>query len=362
MINYFRPEILGLSSYTPSLAPHPDVVKLDAMESPFPLSTELRTKWLELLSDTALNRYPGSHTELHRVIRTLMGMDVSAPILLGNGSDELIQLIMLGLQKDTEIVSFAPSFVMYQIIAKWCNLPFTALPLQADYTIDMEATLTHIDNDTPQVLFIAYPNNPTGNAFASSDLQRILETNTLVVIDEAYYAYASDSFINRVAHYDNLIVLRTISKIGFAGVRLGMMTANTQLVHECNKLRMPYNVNILTMKSCELLLAHQAEIEDNAQIIIHNRTQLVKSLTTLNIITVYPTDANFILFALTTPNATEDAKRLYEYLGAHDVLVKYMGKMIPNALRVTVGLEAENTRFMAVLKQFVTEQIIGEEL
>jgi histidinol-phosphate aminotransferase len=340
MINYLRDEILALNSYSVQSAN--DMLKLDAMESPFMLDDNLKNKWLKKLSTVEINRYPQNHNNLKTVVRELMTIPDDLDLIFGNGSDELIQILLLGLQKNTEVISFSPSFVMYEMVAKWCGLPFKAIDLTDNFTINLEKTLKVIANNKPQIIFIAYPNNPTGNCFDEEAIKKILATNTLVIIDEAYYAYADKSFISEIKNYDNLIVLRTISKIGFAGLRLGVMIAKPGVITEFNKLRMPYNINSLTLTSAEFLLANRNLIAKNAQIIIANRKQMFIELNKINAIRAYTSDANFIYF---TCNKVDE---LFDFLVKNNILIK----KLKNALRVNVSTDSENNLFLNTVKEF----------
>jgi histidinol-phosphate aminotransferase len=340
--NWMREDILNLNSYT---IQHSDnKLKLDAMESPFALPEELQTQLLEKLKNTQLNRYPASHNALQSVIRKLMNIPDNLQIMLGNGSDELIQILMLGCNSGDSIMGFTPSFVMYEIIAKWRQLQFSSIALTNDFEIDLENTLQQITKQQPKIIFIAYPNNPTGNNFNKEHIIQIIQhSKNLVVIDEAYYAYNDESFIDELQHFENVIVLRTISKIGFAGLRLGVMIAKSEIISEFDKLRMPYNINSLTMVAAEFLLSNKEYIAQNAETIKQQRTIVFNALNDVKSITAFKSDANFILFK------TPQSDALFEFLHTNNILIKNMGN---NLLRTTISTPEENAIFLNGVAKF----------
>ena len=190
-------------------------------------------------------------------------------VLLGNGSDELIQLMALACETGDTVLSFEPSFVMYEMIAKFTRLNYQGVLLDDNYEINLDSTLNKIKRTQPKLIFIAYPNNPTGNAFDRESIHAIIkESEALVVVDEAYYAYSEDSFLNEVANYPNLVLLRTISKVGFAGLRLGLLIGSQDTISELDKLRLPYNINSLTQVSANFLLKGKEHIVAKADIIL----------------------------------------------------------------------------------------------
>ncbi|SVE64422.1 uncharacterized protein METZ01_LOCUS517276, partial [marine metagenome] len=215
------------------------------------------------------------------------------------------------------VLSVEPSFVMYEMIAKFTRLNYQGVLLDDNYEINLDGTLDEIKRTQPKLIFIAYPNNPTGNAFDRESIHTIIkESEALVVVDEAYYAYSEDSFLNEVANYPNLVLLRTISKIGFAGLRLGLLIGSQDTIRELDKLRLPYNINILTQASANFLLKGKDHIVANANIIINERQRLFDELTAMASLKVFPSQANFLLIKV------DDAKSLFEFLKANGILVK----------------------------------------
>ena len=221
-----RPDIRALTAYVVAKAgtPAEPWVKLDAMENPYGLPESVKARVADALRNVAINRYPDAGADrTKQALRSALGIPRDAGLLLGNGSDELIQIIVSSLAKPGAVVLAAePSFVMYRMDALYASARFVGVPLHADFSLDREAMLAAIAHESPAVIFLAYPNNPTGNLFAQDDLEAILDAAPgLVVIDEAYYAFADASFLDRVPEFPNLLVLRTLSKVGMAGIRLG---------------------------------------------------------------------------------------------------------------------------------------------
>jgi len=346
-----REDILRLSAYhVPDSA---GFVKLDAMENPYPLPEALRMSLGELASKAALNRYPDpSAHRLKERLRAVMGVPDGMEILLGNGSDELIQIVAMALARPgAAMLGVEPSFVMYRMIAAFCGMRYEAVALRKDFTLDTDACLQAIDRHQPALTFIAYPNNPTGNLFDAQGVSRIIEASPgLVAVDEAYFAFADASFLPRLADYPNLLLMRTVSKLGLAGLRLGLLAGRPEWIAEFDKVRLPYNINVLTQLVAERVLREQTVLEEQAAAIRSERERLGSALTQLPVLTAYPSDANFILFRI--PNAA----RVHAALKACRVLVKNLDGMHPllaDCLRVTVGTPTENDQFIEALSASV---------
>ena len=346
--NWLRADIQAINAY--SVPASDNMVKLDAMESPFPLPDELIGQYLAYLADADLNRYPNpSATELQQTLRELMDIPKEFGLLLGNGSDELIQLLALACEAGDTVLSVEPSFVMYQMIAKFTHLNYQGVDLNDNFALDLPLMLSVIKTQQPKLIFIAYPNNPTGNAFDRKSIEEILtKSKAMVVLDEAYYAYAEDSFLADIGKYPNLVLLRTVSKIGFAGLRLGLLIGARDTVTKLDKLRLPYNINTLTQVSANFLLKAQDQINENAQIIINQRAKLSSALSAIEGLQVYPSQANFILFK--APNANQ----LFETLKQKGVLIKNLSaaSKLTDCLRVTVGSREQNQQFINIVEVF----------
>lgn len=346
-----RPEIQALSAYH---VPNPgNAIKLDAMENPYQWPEPIVNQWLERLRDVSLNRYPdpGAQRVKDR-LRMAMQVPDGMDILLGNGSDELIQMIAMAVAKPGRtILSPEPSFVMYRMIAEFVCMDYVAVPLAEDFSLDMNAMLSAIEQHQPAVVFLAYPNNPTGNLFAVDDVRKIIAAAPgLVIVDEAYAAFASDTFMQALGEYDNLLVMRTVSKMGLAGLRLGLLAGPKEWLGEIDKVRLPYNINVLTQVSAEFALDNQDVLDSQTADIRRDRAIMFDALSAIDGITSYPSEANFILFK--TPAGKADA--IFEGLKARNVLIKNLNKAggaLTDCLRVTVGAPDENIAFIEALKE-----------
>jgi histidinol-phosphate aminotransferase len=343
-----RPEIRALTAY--AVAKAPGMIKLDAMENPFSLPEPVRAKVAAAVAAVPVNRYPdGGADAVRAALRVSLGLPDSVGIVLGNGSDELIQIIVSALAKPGAVMlAPEPSFVMYRRNALYSGMRFVGVPLAPDFALDTGAMLEAIARERPALVFLAYPNNPTGNLFGAAEVERVVRAVPgLVVVDEAYYAFADASFLPRIAEFPNLVVLRTVSKIGMAGLRLGYAVAAPEWIAELNKVRQPYNLNALTQAVAPVLLAEGAMLAEQAVALKAERTRLYAALATLPGVTVFPTQTNFALARV------PDAPRWFEALRAAGILVKSLHGWHPlllHCLRITVGTPADNDALLAALK------------
>ncbi|MFZ2302259.1 MAG: histidinol-phosphate transaminase [Gallionella sp.] len=344
-----RREILDLHAYhVPDSAGY---IKLDAMENPYLLPPALRGEIADAVASAAINRYPDpSAASLKEKIRDVLGLSDSMDVLLGNGSDELIQLLAMALNKPgAALLGVEPSFVMYKMIATFTGMRYASVPLKEDFSLDLPATLAAIRREQPALVFLAYPNNPTGNLFPADAVTQIIEAaQGLVVVDEAYYAFAGDSFIHRLANYPNLLVMRTFSKLGMAGLRLGFLAGSTTWLGQLEKLRLPYNVGVLPQLVAGKLLEHHDVLLQQAEQIKRDRAVLYRQLSETAGVRAYPSEANFLLFRVA--NATG----VFDGLKRRGVLIKNLNgghPMLTDCLRVTVGTPEENERFMVALQE-----------
>jgi histidinol-phosphate aminotransferase len=342
-----RPEILALKAYHVPEAE--GMVKLDAMENPYPLPAEMRRELAQALAGVELNRYPEpSGRRLRELLARKMGVPEGAALLLGNGSDDLIQMVTFALARPGAAMMYpSPTFVMYGMDAVLAGMKSVAVPLREDYTLDRDAFLAQLKRHDPALVFIAYPNNPTGVLYREDDVLAILRAaNGLVVIDEAYHVFAQKSFMPRLAEFPNLVVMRTVSKLGLAGIRLGYLAASPKWVEQFNKVRQAYNVNVLTQAAALYVLERLEVLEEQAARIRADRARLGEALAALKGVTVYPSEANF--FMIRVP----DAGRTWEALRRQGVLVKNLdGPALPNCLRVTVGTPDENRILLTALRE-----------
>jgi histidinol-phosphate aminotransferase len=348
-----RPEVQALKAY--HVPPSRGLIKLDAMENPYTWSPALTDQWLARLREVSLNRYPDPSVQelrapLHKVWNVPAGME----LLFGNGSDELIQLILMACARPGAVaLAPSPSFVMYAMTAEFVGMRFVPVPLGENFKLDRDAMLRAIREHRPAVVFIAYPNNPTGNLFEASDIEAILrETDGFVVVDEAYHPFCQESFLDRLGQHDNLLVMRTLSKLGLAGLRLGALIGAPDWLHEFDKLRLPYNINSLTQASVQFALEHVAVLDEQAARIRQDREILFAALAAMPGIKPWASRANFILFRVDGRSATD----VYQQLRHRHVLVKNLdaaGGPLAGCLRVTVGTPAENEVFLAALEKSI---------
>jgi histidinol-phosphate aminotransferase len=344
-----REDVRAIRAY--HVTPAQGLVKLDAMENPYGLPEALRERIGQALAGTAINRYPDPRAPLlQERLRAVMQIPESSALILGNGSDELISILTQAVARPgAAVLGIEPSFVMYRVSALFAQVRYVGVSLRPDFSLDREATLAAIARERPAIVWIPYPNNPSGNLFADSDIEQILAAAPgLVVLDEAYHIYARRSFLPRLAEFPQLIVLRTLSKVGMAGIRLGYAAGAAEWVTEFDKVRPPYNVNVLTQRLAEVLLEHIDVFEAQAEQIRADRAALIRRLEAFGGLTVYPSDANFVLVRL--PDARATMRGLLE----RNVLVRdFAGghPLLDDCLRFTIGTPAENERLLGALAE-----------
>jgi histidinol-phosphate aminotransferase len=329
-------------------------IKLDAMENPYQLPDSLRAELAQRLADAVLNRYPlASYSTLKNKIRSTLGVPAGYDVILGNGSDEIISILCTACSRqDKRAVVLAPSpaFVMFQRSAQFAGMDYVGVPLKADFSLDRAAMLAAIAEHKPALVFLAYPNNPTGNLYDEADMVAIIEAlgeTGIAVVDEAYQPFARTSFMDKLSTYPNLVVMRTLSKLGLAGIRLGYLAAAPALLEQFDKVRPPYNVNVLTQVAAEFALDHVAVLDEQAARLNEARTELAAAMAALPGVTVFPSSANFI--TLRVPDAEKTCAKLF----AERVLIKNLSRMhelLANCIRVTVSTPEENSVFLNALK------------
>lgn len=330
------------------------MVKLDAMENPHRLPADLQKALGERLGALALNRYPdGRVNDLRAALAQHAGMPEGFDIMLGNGSDELISLLAMACDvPGASILAPLPGFVMYAMSAQLQGLAFHGVPLTADFELDEAAMLAAIAEHKPSIVYLAYPNNPTGNLWNDETIEKIVlaqgAQGGLVVMDEAYQPFASKSYMDRITRHTHVLLMRTLSKFGLAGVRLGYMVGPKALVAEIDKVRPPYNISVLNYECALFALEHAEVFAAQAKDLREQRARLHRELAALPGVTPFPSEANMILARV------PDAAKTFDGLKAHKVLVKNVSKMHPllaNCLRLTVGTAAENDMMLAALKE-----------
>lgn len=333
------------------------MVKLDAMENPYSLSSELQSELGARLGAVAINRYPGARIEdLKRELARYVDLPRGHALMLGNGSDELISLLAMACDlPGATILAPEPGFVMYAMSAQLQGLRFVGVPLDANFELDEAAMLAAMREHKPAITYLAYPNNPTANLWDAAVIRRLIaEAATfdgLVVMDEAYQPFSSATWLDEMRAHPaanaNVLLMRTLSKFGLAGVRLGYMIGTQTLVHEIDKLRPPYNVSVLNAECALFALEHADVFAVQAAEIREQRAQLIDALARLPGVQPFPSDGNMVLVRV------PDAHRAFEGLKAQGVLVKNVSKMHPllaQCLRLTVGTPAENAQLFRALQ------------
>jgi histidinol-phosphate aminotransferase len=337
------------------------MVKLDAMENPHRLSLELQAELGQRLGAVALNRYPGARiNDLIEALKRHVALPEGYALMLGNGSDELISLLALACalpplaangEKKACVLAPEPGFVMYAMSAQLQGLHYVGVPLTADFELDTPAMLAAFAQHQPAITYLAYPNNPSANLWDDAAMEAVIaaagQHGGLVVIDEAYQPFAAKSYLDRLTRHPHVLLLRTLSKFGLAGVRLGYLIGPQALIAQLDKARPPYNVSVLNCEAALFALEHQEVFELQAQEIRGQRALLLEALSQLPGVQVFPSEANMILLRV------PDAAKTFDGMKAHGVLIKNVSKMHPllnNCLRLTVGTAPENRHLLAALE------------
>ena len=360
---HVRPDVQRMAAY--HVADATDAIKLDAMENPWRLPGALQAELAQRLAALAINRYPSgnTYTALKQAIARHDGLDGIDGLVLGNGSDELISLLcQLVAQPGATIMAPAPSFVMYEMGARLAGVGFVPVPLRPDFSLDREAMLQAIETHRPALVFLAYPNNPTGNLFDADDVRAILQaTDGLVVLDEAYAPFAGGaSWLSQLTAWPNLAVMRTCSKWGLAGARIGYLASAPAWAAQLDKIRPPYNISALDAETACFAFQHHADFDHQTQALCTERQTLVQRLQALRgpqgLSHVYPTAANFVLVRLAggqdDASGPSRATRVAAAMRAAGVLIKDASRMHPalaECLRLTVGAPEENEAMLQAL-------------
>ena len=350
---WIRPAIQALIPY--HVPESSGLIKLDAMENPYSWPEAIVGEWLQTLEAVPLNRYPDAEAgALKSGLRAYLSLSSATGILLGNGSDELIQMICLAVAgSGRTLLTPEPGFAMYRVIATITGLNYVAVPLNsADFSLDMPAMLAAIERHRPALVMFAYPTNPTGNLFDRNEVEQLIRASPgLVVIDEAYFNFAGETFIYGLSRYPNVLVLRTLSKMGLAGLRLGILVGHHDWLSEINKVRLPYNINVLSQVSGEFILRHAQVLEAQIRRICVDREALYRGLKKLDDIEIWPSRTNFLLMRL-----AGRADQVFQGLKAAGILIKNLNGTHPllwDCMRVTIGTPTENRRFYEALKSLL---------
>ncbi|KMP11976.1 histidinol-phosphate aminotransferase [Candidatus Nitromaritima sp. SCGC AAA799-C22] len=321
-------------------------IQLHANENPFSPPEELLNAFAESLEKFQLNRYPDPNSQtLKNSIADRLKVKIEN-LVIGNGSDELILLLLQVFCNEGDSVIFPdPTFAMYGIISQGLGIKPVSLPLNDQWDFDAEKLLKTASDNESRIVFLSYPNNPTGNCFSESQVRQVVERfEGIVVVDEAYYDFSRKSFVGEIGQHNNLAVLRSLSKIGLAGLRVGFGVADRVIIDQINKVRLPYNSNTVSQTWAEHLLTHFDPVQKQIDTILDERGRLMQELEKIGSITVYPSDSNFILFRTEQP-----AGEIFQHLMDNGILVRNLSShpRLANCLRVTVGTREENDRFLS---------------
>jgi histidinol-phosphate aminotransferase len=351
MQRVIRQDVQSMHGY--AIQPSAGLVKLDAMENPFRLPAEMQRALGERLGRVALNRYPAQCVaDVIAALTAYVQPPPGCKLMLGNGSDELINLLAMACDvPGASVLAPLPGFVMYEMAAKLQGLAFVGVPLTPDFALDGAAMLAAIAQHRPAITYIAYPNNPTANLFDDAVIDRIVaavaEQDGLVVFDEAYQPFSSRTWLQRMGAHPHVLVLRTLSKFGLAGVRLGYLVGAAALIDEIDKVRPPYNISALNAEATLFALEHADEFARQAAVLRSERARLVDTIAAMPGAMPFPSEANMVLVRV------PDAKRCFDGMKARGVLVKNVSSLHPllaNCVRLTVGTPEENTLMIDALK------------
>lgn len=331
-----------------------DAIKMDANENPFTVQEPIRKKLFKALARVDLNRYPvaGSPALCERFAR-YYGVKKNM-ILPGNGSDELIQALCMTMKGSVNgVLVPVPTFSMYKIIAVNTGNKIVEVPLDRKFDLDVDAITAKMKKNFPALIFLSSPNSPTGNMFSRKKIEAVIrKAPGLVVVDEAYAAFSGQTLMSLLKKYDNVVFLKTLSKLGMASIRLGFLIGNPDVIAQIDKVRLPYNVNALSQVAAGLFLDHEHEFLKQINEIVKRRDELYGELKQIKWIKTYPSRANFIFFS-----CAFDSNRIYNKLAAQGIIVKNLNVLstIPHCIRVTVGTRKENEAFVKALRSMTPE-------
>jgi histidinol-phosphate aminotransferase len=347
-----RQDVTSSAGY--AIQPSAGMVKLDAMENPFTLPPALQRALGERLGRVAINRYPQGKPELAAALAQHFEVPAGCRVIVGNGSDELIDLLSVACNvPGASVLAPLPGFVLYEMSARLRGLRFTGIALTDRFELDTPAMLAAIERERPALTYVAYPNNPTGNLFDEAGVQAIVDAvgrqpHGFVVFDEAYQPFSSRTWMQRMAAHPHVLVMRTLSKFGLAGVRLGYLAGAADAIEQIDKVSPPYNISALNAEATLFALEHAEVFGEQAAVLRRERERLARELAAVLGITVFPSEANMLLVRV------PDSARAFAGLKQRGVLVKHIAGLHPllaNCLRLTVGTPDENTLMIRALKE-----------
>ncbi len=362
LTHFFREEIITSNSY--KVENSQNMIKLDAMENPYTLNEDVLNGVIKELSAQLpyINRYPSNaiYQQTKHNLQLNLNLEPNLDLLLGNGSDEIISILANVLPNNSYILSPSPSFIMYKTSAMLARLNFIEVNLNSEFNLNIQSMQETISTYKPKLIYLAYPNNPSGQCFKVEDIMQIIEcantVKSLVVIDEAYNIFTQGkTFLPQLSHiikkHPNVLVMRTLSKMGLAGLRLGYIVGDVKFIEQINKARPPYNINILTQTAVNYLLSQSEIFMQQAKNICQQRIFLTQQLQAFG--HVYPSDANFLLIKMQV-----SANIVYEQLKQHGILVKNLSTShlsLANCLRISIGTESENRILIHTLDKIIQQ-------
>lgn len=371
-LKFIRDDVKRMHAYVVQNAA--GLLKLDAMENPFSLSPDLQKKLGERLGSVAVNRYPGEQVqELKKALCEYINIPSGYGLVLGNGSDELISLLCLASsQMGATVLAPEPGFVMYAMSAQLQGLKYVGIPLDAEFELSEQSMLSAINQHSPAWVYLAYPNNPSANLWNKQSIEKIIAAVSSyggwVVMDEAYQPFSSHSWLDEIKANPlanaQVVLMRTLSKFGLAGVRIGYLVGPDVLVAEVEKIRPPYNISVLNAECALFALEHADVFAEQARLIRSERERVARHLNTLNEVKPFKSEANMVLVRFmnsldsSKPEHADrlhkNALRIFEGLKERGILVKNVSKMhglLTGCLRLTIGTPQENDQLLTALEE-----------
>ncbi len=350
---FYRDSIKGLKPYDPHEVPYK--VKLNANENPYGLPEGIIEEILRKAKNLKYSRYPNANSvKLSEAVSAFWGL-TRDNIVIGNGSDELIDyLIKAFSEKGRKVITTAPSFAMYKIYSIVNGSNFVQIPLsQSNFSLNEDKILEEAKKDDSSIIFLAYPNAPTGNYFAEDKIIKIIEeSGCLVVVDEAYYEFGKKTFVPLISRYDNLVILRTFSKAySIASLRVGYLLSNPEIINEVRKVKNPFNVNTFSQLAAQVVFENKEILKNNIEKIIKERERLTDRINEITPFKTHPSQTNFVLVEA---GSKEDTDLVYNNLLEQGILVQTVSDPVFSSsryfLRITVGNKEENDILIDGLK------------
>ncbi len=342
-----------MKPYDPHEVPYK--VKLNANENPYGLPEEIVEEILRKAKNLEYSRYPNANSvKLSETVSSFWGL-TRDNIVIGNGSDELIDyLIKAFSEKGRRVITTAPSFAMYKIYSIVNGANFVQIPLsQSDFSLNEDKILEEAKKEDSSIVFLAYPNAPTGNYFVEDKIIKIIEeSGCLVVVDEAYYEFGKKTFVPFISRYDNLVILRTFSKAySIASLRVGYLLSNPEIINEIRKVKSPFNVNTFSQLAAQVVFENKEILKNSIEKIIRERERLTERINEITPFKAHPSQTNFVLVEA---GSKEDTDLVYDNLSKQGILVQTVSDPIFSSsryfLRITVGNEEENGILLDGLK------------